>query len=43
MNASAYAWPAKTREIHNNHMDSTIWNDFPFRDDDIIMHHSRSQ
>jgi len=29
--------PQKTREIHNNHMDSTIWNDFKFRDDDIII------
>jgi aryl sulfotransferase len=29
--------PQKTREIHNNHMDSTIWNDFPFRDDDIVI------
>jgi len=31
------AAPQKTREIHNNHMDSTIWNDFKFRDDDIII------
>ncbi len=29
--------PRKTREIHNHHMDSTIWNDFGFRDDDIII------
>jgi aryl sulfotransferase len=29
--------PAKTREIHSHHFDSTIWNDFPFRDDDIII------
>ena len=29
--------PHKTRELHNHHMDSTIWNDFPFRDDDIII------
>ena len=27
----------KTREVHNNHMDSTIWNDFQFRDDDIVI------
>lgn len=27
----------KLREIHNHHMDSTIWNDFAFRDDDIII------
>ncbi|MBX9698083.1 MAG: sulfotransferase domain-containing protein [Acetobacteraceae bacterium] len=31
------AWPRKRREIHNNHMDSTIWNDLVFRDDDIVI------
>ena len=30
-------WPQKTREIHNHHFDSTIWNDFIFRDDDIVI------
>jgi len=30
-------WPRKTREVHNHHMDSTIWNDFAFRDDDVIV------
>ncbi|NNM76636.1 sulfotransferase domain-containing protein [Sphingomonas sp. ID1715] len=30
-------WPQKTRELHNHHMDSTAWNDFPVRDDDIII------
>mmetsp|Transcript_46276 Transcript_46276/g.97248 ORF Transcript_46276/g.97248 Transcript_46276/m.97248 type:complete len:308 (+) Transcript_46276:138-1061(+) len=30
-------WPEKTREMHNNHFDSTMWNDFKFRDDDIII------
>ena len=29
--------PMKTREIHNHHFDSTIWNDFTFRDDDIVI------
>jgi len=29
--------PVKTRELHNHHFDSTIWNDFKFRDDDIII------
>lgn len=33
----AAAWPKKTRELHNHHMDSTLWNDFAFRDDDIIV------
>jgi len=31
------AWPRKTREIHNNHMDSTVWNALAFRDDDIVI------
>lgn len=29
--------PPKTRELHNHHMDSTIWNDFAFCDDDIVI------
>jgi aryl sulfotransferase len=33
----AIVWPKKTREMHNHHFDSTIWNDFKFRDDDIII------
>jgi aryl sulfotransferase len=31
------AWPQKTREFHNHHFDSTIWNGFQSRDDDIII------
>ena len=31
------SWPQKKREFHSNHFDSTIWNDFQFRDDDIII------
>ncbi len=31
------AWPTKTRELHNHHFDSTIWNDLRFRDDDIVI------
>ncbi len=30
-------WPKKTREFYNHHFDSTIWNDFNFRDDDIVI------
>ena len=30
-------WPQKTREMHSNHFDSTIWNNFKFRDDDIVI------
>jgi len=37
MGDSTVDWPVKTREIHNHHMDSTLWNDFAFRDDDIII------
>ncbi|HEV2748868.1 MAG TPA: sulfotransferase domain-containing protein [Allosphingosinicella sp.] len=33
----ASAWPRKTRELHSHHFDSTIWNDFRFRDDDIVI------
>ncbi len=30
-------WPTKQREFQNHHFDSTIWNDFTFRDDDIVI------
>lgn len=30
-------FPVKKREFHNHHFDSTIWNDFVFRDDDIVI------
>ncbi len=29
--------PRKTRELHNHHFDSTVWNDIRFRDDDIVI------
>ncbi|WP_218135080.1 sulfotransferase domain-containing protein [Parasphingopyxis algicola] len=35
--AETINWPEKTRELHSHHFDSTIWNDFEFRDDDIII------
>ncbi|HEX4767961.1 MAG TPA: sulfotransferase domain-containing protein [Lichenihabitans sp.] len=31
------AWPVKAREMHNHHMNSTVWNDFKFRPDDIVV------
>lgn len=31
------ALPQKTRELHNHHFDSTIWNDLAFRDDDVVI------
>lgn len=37
MNAQTIAWPQKVRELHNHHFDSTVWNDFDFRDDDIVI------
>lgn len=30
-------WPTKLREFQNHHFDSTIWNDFKFRQGDIII------
>lgn len=30
-------WPRKTRELQARIFDSTIWNEFKFRDDDIIV------
>ncbi|WP_442508813.1 sulfotransferase domain-containing protein [Novipirellula sp. SH528] len=33
----AINWPVKRRELHNHHFDSTIWNDFKFRDNDIVI------
>lgn len=35
--SSEIAWPVKRREIHNHHMNSTVWNDFKFRNDDVIV------
>jgi len=31
------AWPRKLSEAHHPVMDSTLWNDFAFRDDDIVI------
>lgn len=30
-------WPSKTRELHNHHFDSSIWNGFVFRGDDVVI------
>ena len=30
-------WPKKTRDIHNHHMNSTVWDGFKMRDDDIVL------
>ncbi len=35
--AADIVWPIKTRELHNHHMNSTVWNDFKFRGDDIVI------
>ena len=34
---AVFAWPRKTRELMNHHMDSTVWNNFAFRDDDVVI------
>lgn len=31
------AWPRKTREMQSHHFDSTVWNDFRFRDGDVVI------
>lgn len=33
----ALPWPRKSRELHNHHFDSTVWNGFRFRDDDVVI------
>lgn len=37
LNAAALAMPVKTREIYNVVLDSTRWNGFEFRSDDIVI------
>lgn len=37
MPKDAIAWPVKMRELYNHHFDSTMWNGFAFRDDDIVI------
>lgn len=34
---AAFDWPRKTREMESHHFDSTVWNKFKFRDDDIVI------
>src|SRR5579864_2590342 len=29
--------PRKTRDLHNHHMDSSVWDEFRFRDGDIVI------
>ena len=35
--AAELCWPRKSRELQNHHFDSTMWNGFAFRDDDIVI------
>ncbi|HJO37936.1 MAG: hypothetical protein QGG24_03970 [Vicinamibacterales bacterium] len=37
MSDTTTAAPTKTSEFHNNAMDSTRWDGFAFRDDDIVV------
>jgi aryl sulfotransferase len=30
-------WPVKTRDLRSHHFDSTVWDSFAFRDDDIVI------
>ena len=34
---TAIPMPRKTRELQNHHMDSRFWDDFQFRDDDVVV------
>jgi aryl sulfotransferase len=34
---SETAWPVKTRDIHNTIFDSRVWDDFDFRDGDVVI------
>jgi aryl sulfotransferase len=36
-NAAGFPWPVKMREMHNHHMNSTVWNNFKFRPNDIVI------
>ena len=35
--AETIVWPVKTRDLQNHHIDSTAWDRFRFRDNDIII------
>ena len=37
MNTRAVLWPLKTRDIHNHHFDSTVWDHVTFRPDDVVI------
>lgn len=37
MPSETLSWPIKTRDLHNHHFDSTMWDGFAFRNDDIII------
>jgi aryl sulfotransferase len=37
METNTQSYPQKTREMHTNHFDSTMWDELNFRDDDIVI------
>ena len=37
MSETEIIYPRKSRELHNALMDSRRWDNFPFRDDDIVI------
>jgi len=37
MDSNDINWPSKTREMHNHHIDSTVWNEFEYREGDVVI------
>ena len=37
MTTDAIEWPVKTRDLNDAYFDSARWNDFPFRDGDVVV------
>jgi aryl sulfotransferase len=37
MTQTTHALPCKTRDLHNHHMDSTVWDEVRYRDGDIVI------
>ena len=37
MSGKQVQWPVKTRDIHNGIFNSRVWDEFPFRDGDVII------
>jgi hypothetical protein len=35
--SNGIAWPRETRELHGPLLDSSVWNEFRFRPDDVVI------